>query len=552
MQNRNINHDSPGEDSPEQFVLEVMRYLDGLASPAEFAELQGRLADSEAHRRTFVRLCIQARAMAEGLGAWELMGSELTNESLDTQEMPDVFLELIEEAIHSREVHDIEDRANRHLAEDLRIQREEARRYRLQPEPALSGPRVIVVPTVVAYLGAGLVAALLMLTVYLIAAPDRSNSAPGTIADSRTPGAVSPGVPRFVATLTQVSSDAVWSDQSDGWFAGMKLEAGEIDLASGSIVVELNDGAEITLHGPARFSILDSNHSELHHGQLGADVPASGHGFEVLIPGGVVTDYGTTFSLLVPDSPGLGPSHLEVDKGLVTVATRRSGRRGEAVALRNDQFATIEPDGSEIRAYEYTNLTSPIDTHSTGEALRHGRVDSDWMIRINDNPRAHAAIVVAPDDWTSSEFNHLYWLPGGLHRSHWVALQANGATERFISGEGPATFTYTTTLTIPENFDPDTVTLDLRFIVDNRLNAIRVNGRAVAGPFELPHPDLSSDDQRQYRTWTSHTLKGCFVSGENTLEFVVHNYNGSSGLRVEMEGAGTQVFAPLTAPPSPG
>ncbi len=541
----NSNHDSLDRESADRFVREVMRYLDGLASPEEFERLQAQLNASADHRRLFVRLCLQARAMAEGLGAREMVGSELTDESLSDEDTPDVFLEVIEAAIHTRELHDIEDLANRQLAENLRQQQEEARRARRIPEAEPLGPRVVVIPSAVAYVGTGLIAALLMLTVYLIAAPDPPGADPGSTASQTGPGSAPPGTPRFVANLTAVSEDAVWADQSEGWVVGMPLEAGEINLSEGSIAVRLLDGAEVTLYAPVRFTLLDTNHSELQHGQLSAFVPDSGHGFEVIIPGGVVTDFGTSFQLTVPVSSDDTPSHIEVSQGMVTVTPRRAGRRGDAVPIRSDQFATLSQDGGEVRAYAYTNQTAGFETPSTGRHLRHGQVDPAWTVRKRSESEATPAVVIAPDDWTLPEYLALDWDHGDPRTSQWLSFRENAYQDELRQ----TTYYYSTTVVVPENFEAGSAELALKIMVDNQVTGIRVNGRSVSGRIDLPYPQLGRDNPAQYHAWSELTLTDCFVSGENTIEFEILNDNGGTGLRVEMQGSGLQLYTELSDRP---
>lgn len=529
-----------------------MRYLDGLASPEEFERIRRQLNESTAHRRMFVQLSLQAQAMAEGLAARELVGSGLTDETgeADEPEASDVMLEVVEQALRARAIHEIEDQANKQLAEDLRVQQVESQQARARAKMAAAAatPRVVVIPKAVAYLGSGLIAALLLLMVYLVAAPTPKASGPGTAADTDAADRDrdQPPTPRYVAELGKISDDAQWADQSAGWVAGMQLEAGEIHLVRGWIVVYLNDGAEVTLNAPIRFSVLNTNHSELHFGQLSAQVPESAHGFEVLFPGGVVTDLGTAFTLNVADPStrdtlGHQPSHVEVTDGLVTVAPRRAGQRGEAVPLERDQYASVALDGGGVEAFEHTNVPVALDLPNTGQDRRHLQTDPHWLVRRPGDAQAKPALVIAPMDSGHEGYESLNWAWGGPDTSQWLSYFPNAYQDTADEG----TYYYSTSFQVPENFDPDTVALDLKIMVDNQVMAIRVNGEMIVGRKNLPYPDVDRSAGIQYHAWVEQELSGCFAAGENTIEIEVLNDNAGTGLRVEIEGTGTQLYAPI-------
>jgi len=543
------------QDSPDAFVGEVMRYLDGLSSPEQFERIRQQLHESADHRRVFVQMSLQAQAMAEGLAARELVGAGLTDETEEAgeAEASDVMLEVVEQALRARAIHEIEDQANKQLAEDLRKQQVETQQARARAKMAQADatPRVVVIPKAVAYLGSGLIAALLLLMVYLVAAPTPPTLTPGATAGQpdEQRGRDQAPTPRYVAELGKISDDAQWADQSAGWVPGMQLEAGEIHLVRGWIVVYLNDGAEVTLNAPIRFSVLNTNHSELHYGRLSAQVPESAHGFEVLFPGGVVTDLGTAFTLNVANpgtrTPGQHadpqPSHVEVTDGLVTVAPRRAGQRGDAVPLRRDQYASVALDGGGVEAFEHTNIPVALDLPNTGQDRRHLQTDPHWLVRREGDAQAAPALVIAPGGSGHEGYESLNWAWGGPDTSQWLSYFPNA----YQDTANQDTYYYSTAFQVPENFDPDTVALDLKIMVDNQVMAIRVNGELIVGRKNLPYPDVDRSAGIQYHTWIEQDLAGCFVTGENTIEIEVLNDNAGTGLRVEIEAVGTQLYTPI-------
>ncbi|XAL99499.1 hypothetical protein OT109_18215 [Phycisphaeraceae bacterium D3-23] len=543
MSNEQSKQSGPDKRAVDEFTHRVMRYLDGLASPEEFELLKAELNASVGHRRRFVDLCQQARTISEALKPIELADAGFIDDALLWGgSEPDVLSEVIEQALDARRRHEIEDAANKQLAEDLRDQRQRSRHARRIAAQQRS-TRVILIPKPVAALGVGLIAALVMLAIYLIATPSSDSSSPVPTARVVTPRNL-PGTPRYVATLTGLSSDVVWADRSEGWVVGMELEVGEIHLTQGTLVVELKDGAEVTLHAPVRFSVLGTNASELHAGMVYAEVPDSGHGFEVFVPGGVVTDWGSSVAMITADSEARTDSHVVVSRGSVQLTPRRAGRRGEPVLLRRNQFASVSSDGSAVRAFENTNDEVQLAAPSSGQGYRHGETDPRWRIRLNDDTETHPAVVVAPEP-DDTRYRHLHWWIGSPHCSQWIGLRADGSGGEVMSGYGSSTLYYTTTLNIPENFDADSIVLGLKLIADNQVIAIRVNGRRVAGPFDRPLPDRSGGDAAQYQRWIHHTLESCFEPGDNTLEFEILNDDGPAGVRIEMQCTGTQRFAEL-------
>jgi len=96
------------------------------------------------------------------------------------------------------------------------------------------------------------------------------------------------------------------------------------------------------------------------------------------------------------------------------------------------------------------------------------------------------------------------------------------------------TYTYRTTFTLPAF---TTASITGQWATDNTGGSILLNGVATANP---PSPGFTS--------FTSFTISSGFVTGTNTLDFVVTNLPATStnptGLRVELTGQ----FAPVPEP----
>ncbi|MFI4860328.1 MAG: hypothetical protein ACIAXF_06575 [Phycisphaerales bacterium JB063] len=544
MTEASANNPGGASASQDDFSDRVMRYLDGIATREEFEALQAELSASEESRRGFIALCRQARTISEALKPLE--GADAGWEEkpvLNEADEPDVMSELIEEALQARRLHEIEDEANKQLAADLRNQRQRSRHAR---RLAQQHPRVILVPKPIAALAVGAIAALVFFAIYLVATPgaDNSGQSPVVIDPPLPTRPETPGTPRYVATLTELSNDAVWADRSEGWVVGMGLEVGELHLTRGSLMVELNDGAVVTLQAPVRFSVLGTNTTELHYGQVQASVPESGRGFEVFVPGGVVTDWGTSIAMIDASADARVDTRVEVMRGSVQVTPRQSGRRGEPMLLRRNQFASVSSDGAEVRTFANTRQLVELASPTSGLDRRHGEVDPRWSIRVPGSDLDYPAIVVSPSP-DSTSFGHLHWWIGSPDRSQWIALDIEGNGGGVLDISQPATLVFATTLWVPEQVDAGSVVLDLKMIADNRVMAIRVNGRQVAGPFDRPYPNRGDDDPGQYQRWISHTLESCFSQGENVIEFEIYNNNGATGTRIEMECTAIQRYAEI-------
>jgi len=104
--------------------------------------------------------------------------------------------------------------------------------------------------------------------------------------------------------------------------------------------------------------------------------------------------------------------------------------------------------------------------------------------------------------------------------------------------DGPVgDYIYRTTFDLT-GFNLSTVVINGQYATDNS-GFIRLNGNVV-GP---------SSPFVGYDHWTSFSLNSGFTSGINTLDFVVNNGGGPTGLRVEMTGTG-DVLSAVPAPPA--
>ena len=108
--------------------------------------------------------------------------------------------------------------------------------------------------------------------------------------------------------------DADWRDAEP--LTGSFLEAGSFQLDAGTVELEFNDGARVTLRGPAAFELKNANHLHVLSGNLVAQIPEQALGFLVTTPQSAIINLGTEFGLVVDDA---GQTDVHVIDGLVEV-----------------------------------------------------------------------------------------------------------------------------------------------------------------------------------------------------------------------------------------
>lgn len=104
--------------------------------------------------------------------------------------------------------------------------------------------------------------------------------------------------PAGVAVLAGVA-DAVWSEPSPA--PGGTLTPGRLKLESGMAAIEFTSGARVLMEGPAELDLVSSMEANFRSGKLRANVPPPAHGFAITTPSTRVVDLGTDFGLAVHD-----------------------------------------------------------------------------------------------------------------------------------------------------------------------------------------------------------------------------------------------------------
>lgn len=146
----------------------------------------------------------------------------------------------------------------------------------------------------------------------------------------------------------------VESVQQPVWVGENTLEAGsaaiarEYSLASGGVQLQYENGAELVVQAPARFTLVDSRRLTLSSGVVALHIPDQATGFRVDTPYGSAIDHGTRIGVVADAENGLELHVFEGKAELVApeTANRRMLTANEAARLEIDttEIARIDPE----------------------------------------------------------------------------------------------------------------------------------------------------------------------------------------------------------------
>jgi hypothetical protein len=121
----------------------------------------------------------------------------------------------------------------------------------------------------------------------------------------------------YLAVVIDQSPDARWAGKDAPRGLGHALGRARARLESGEATLQLDNGVELLLRGPAELELHSVDHATLYRGKLSARVPKGAVGFRVDAPGVNVVDLGTEFSVVVDET---GNPRVHVFKGKVRAA----------------------------------------------------------------------------------------------------------------------------------------------------------------------------------------------------------------------------------------
>ncbi|MBI1374317.1 MAG: hypothetical protein GC159_16495 [Phycisphaera sp.] len=336
---------------------------------------------------------------------------------------------------------------------------------------------------------------------------------------SQGPGAPQPnGSPEF-ATVTDTRG-AVWEADAEPLGLGATLETGRLQLRAGVAELLTRSTATVSVLGPADVQMLGPNRCRLNSGRLVATVPEMAHGFTVETPAGTVVDLGTSFGVTVDR---LGYTTVTVLQGSVEVRLADDDSApvrlvaGEAARLALRERRVLP---ATFAATEYADVWTPHDAlFGTGVGLQPGAADPHWRVTARSDDasfRARPATAESP----------IINVPE-TDTSRWISFDARGVVAVGVE------VTFATTFDVAAGDTRQRI--GMRYVVDNQLVAVRLNGETV--------PLTPKQMQDSTATGTLQRLNELLVIdrelavGANTLEVVVRNTGGPQptpvGLRAE-------------------
>ena len=371
----------------------------------------------------------------------------------------------------------------------------------------------------------------------------------------------------FVGQITGMV-DCRWADPRKAPVGFDRIVLGrKYALISGLMEITYDTGAKVILQGPCHYEVASKTGGYLSFGRLTALVEKRGEGsgeregsqrssvnnqrspignpsplsslpsplFFVRTPTATVADLGTEFGVEV-DKSGASRTHVYQGKVVLRVVGGKVSD-ADAVPLAENESARVDVGKSKGAVVTVTRGTSQPDTFvhrmpkrvriklfNTGVDLNDGERDPHWQVVARSDERNFK-----PQPAVVSGANNSTWLSNQSDRSQWISLVGGSSTlpDRVV-------YTFRTTFDLT-GMRPATAILHGRFVVDNRIQAIRLNGHEVRVP---AHSD------EQFGSFHAFSIVGGFVDGVNVLEFEVKNGavqqnvpSSPMGLLVELDGS---------------
>jgi hypothetical protein len=350
--------------------------------------------------------------------------------------------------------------------------------------------------------------------------------------------------PAPVATLAS-TRNAVWSGKPLA--DGQAMNEGQtISLKSGEANVSMGYGAEMVLHGPSSLKFLTLDRVQLIEGDVAVQVAKWARGFTVVTNSMEVVDLGTTFTVSAQSN---GDDQTRVISGLVRVHPKqaaKSSRRGlllkegESMAVDREGHVRAIPVTAEQLAKSFNFPTTPpykpVALHNSGFDLSEGDEDPHW--RVIAGPEKEAQWPV----YASVCPAHVQYLPNDREMSQWISVAD------WMHCEATSVYTFQTTFDL-EGYDLSTIQLFGRFLADNGIQDVRVNGVSVEvqswrdnelhqlfGDQKFRYVNVTNGLKQRWNTIEIDVFNGTFKNKGGSMEGVPN----PMALRVEWYAFGRQ------------
>lgn len=500
----------------EAFVSLVLRILDGDGDPAHLDQVRDALVLHARYAEAYVSVCGQVGMLSDAMQTKESQFEESLN-LLDLED-PDAANAVAGPVII-----------------DERVSPAAVLSQATSREVSPSTRRVIIIPRLIAYGAFAAILALSSVIIYSFIQAGDAGTSPSTATRNEALGPESP--PRESGAVAFIASESVaakWTDAHEDNPTDLYADR-SYELSAGSVTVEYLAGVRMEIAAPAQFSIVHSQCVEISLGTAEFNVPTSGQGFTALFPGGIVIDKGTAFQIKVPLQEAV--SRVEVTQGLVLIGSRENGKYGDPRELREGEFAEVEHTGLDLQRFTWTGARVEIPTNKTGAGEKKTGVDPHWTVRIPSGNEERAAHIVSPLNVDRSGKN-LKWMPA-TSESRWIALNP------YASPVPTGVYAYVTRLQVPRGFVEEDLVWNMRFIADDEIIGVKVNGEVVpAKSLSVTRNLMNSGDFNQM-AWEYLEVRDVFKCGDNTVEFLTQNQYGAAGFRAEATVVGYQAYRPL-------
>jgi hypothetical protein len=314
-------------------------------------------------------------------------------------------------------------------------------------------------------------------------------------------------------------------------------------MTSGLMEITYDSGAKIILQGPCTYKAESATGGYLSLGKVTALVETKGQErrekgehrerFSVRTPTVTVADLGTEFGVEV-DKLGASKAHVYRGQVELRLAGENEADNRKAIPLRENESARVEvgkdavvkvvrQPGQPSGFVRQMPKRAPIKLFNTGVNLKAGDRDPHWQfVARSDDAKfqPQPAVVTKMDD--------PMYMTSQPDRSRWIS----GVPDAIMPDDVVYTFCTRFDLT---GLRPSTAVLHGRFVADNRVQAIRLNGQALR---------VISHGHQEFGFLHAFSTQRGFVAGANVLEIDVENGDPSGrrvssalGLLVELEGS---------------
>lgn len=196
------------------------------------------------------------------------------------------------------------------------------------------------------------------------------------------------------ATISQISN-AEWGGAKVRK-EGDRIGAETLQLKSGIVRIQFDNGAQSTLQGPASFELVALGKTRLTAGLLISTVPPGAEGFRVDTPLGEVVDLGTAFGIELTDTE----MNVTVFDGEVEVGRPGSNQKqklseGDAVQIEADRG--ISPAEFNITPYEDAMPVAAGIVEPTGNF----KFAPQWPARLSEI-QSNTDIFVVPEGYATT------------------------------------------------------------------------------------------------------------------------------------------------------